>query len=69
MLEALSIDVDPDTAAHALTGTLQLARRHRLSAYDASYLELALRTAARLDDARLDRQFLDSGGGCPVPKR
>jgi hypothetical protein len=31
------------TAARSLTDILQLARRHRLSSYDASYLELALR--------------------------
>ena len=55
MLEALSIDIDSDTATHALTDTLQLARRHRLSSYDASYLELALRTASPL--ATLDEDL------------
>ncbi|EQD50698.1 PilT protein domain protein [mine drainage metagenome] len=55
ILEALSIIVDPDTAAHALTDTLQLARRYRLSSYDASYLELALRNAAPL--ATLDEDL------------
>ncbi len=43
MLEGLDIKVDAATFSHALSDTLQLARRHRLSAYDASYLELALR--------------------------
>jgi predicted nucleic acid-binding protein len=43
MLEGVDIEVDSATFAHALTGTLQLARRYNLSAYDASYLELALR--------------------------
>lgn len=42
-LRAMRIATDPDTSAHALTDTLVLARRHRLSAYDAAYLELALR--------------------------
>ncbi len=55
MLEELSIEVDSDTAAHALTDTLQLARRYRLSSYDASYLELALRTALPL--ATLDEEL------------
>ena len=43
MLEGVDIDVDAATSAHALSDTLQLARRYKLSAYDASYLELALR--------------------------
>ncbi|OGT20820.1 MAG: twitching motility protein PilT [Gammaproteobacteria bacterium RBG_16_57_12] len=43
MLEGVDIEVDASTFAHALTDTLQLARRYKLSAYDASYLELALR--------------------------
>jgi predicted nucleic acid-binding protein len=43
MLEGVEIEVDAATFAHALADTLQLARRYKLSAYDASYLELALR--------------------------
>ena len=43
MLEGVDIKVDAATFAHALSDTLQLARRYKLSAYDASYLELALR--------------------------
>lgn len=43
MLEGVDIEVDTATFEHALSDTLQLARRYRLSAYDASYLELALR--------------------------
>ena len=42
MLEGVDIEVDSATFAHALSGTLQLARRYKLSAYDASYLELSL---------------------------
>ncbi len=42
-LGRLNIVVDKATAAHALGETLNLARRYKLSAYDASYLELALR--------------------------
>lgn len=48
MLQATSIEVDGDTAAKALADTLQLARRYRLSSYDASYLELALRLSLPL---------------------
>jgi len=47
MLEGVDIEVDAATFAHALSDTLQLARRYKLSAYDASYLELALRSAYR----------------------
>lgn len=42
-LRKLRITTDPAGAEHALTDTLNLARRHGLSAYDAAYLELALR--------------------------
>ena len=53
MLEGVDIEVDTATFAHSLSDTLQLARRYKLSAYDASYLELALRTGfplATLDE-------------------
>jgi predicted nucleic acid-binding protein len=46
LLEGLSIGVDADTFTHVLSDTLQLSRRYRLSSYDASYLELALRNGA-----------------------
>ncbi len=55
MLHATPIDVDAATFTHVLSETLQLARRYRLSAYDASYLELALRTALPL--ATLDEDL------------
>lgn len=54
MLTAAPIQADDATFSHALTDTLHLARRYRLSAYDASYLELALRAGlplATLDQA------------------
>ena len=40
--------IDSDTAEHALGNTLELARRYSLSAYDAAYLELALREGVAL---------------------
>ena len=43
LLEALPIEVDAHTALRAPRETLLLARAHRLSSYDAAYLELALR--------------------------
>lgn len=48
MLSAASIQADAATFTHTLSETLQLARRYRLSSYDASYLELALRSALPL---------------------
>ena len=55
MLEDVDIEVDSATFAHALSDTLQLARRYKLSAYDASYLELALRLGIPL--ATLDEDL------------
>ena len=55
MLDGVSIEVDEATFAHALESTLQLARRYKLSAYDASYLELALRRGISL--ATLDEDL------------
>ena len=43
MLAGIPIHTDESTASRALADTLHLARRYRLSSYDASYLELALR--------------------------
>ena len=41
LLGRLNILTDQATAAHALGDTLNLARRYKLSAYDAAYFELA----------------------------
>jgi predicted nucleic acid-binding protein len=54
LLERLDIVTDTATPTRALNDTLHLARRFKLSAYDAAYLELALRQGlplATLDDA------------------
>lgn len=53
-LESLPISVDPETGNHIWGRTLELADRHRLTVYDATYLELAQRLSlplATLDDA------------------
>lgn len=55
MLEGVDIEADATTFAHALSGILQLARRYKLSTYDASYLELALRLGMPL--ATLDEDL------------
>ncbi len=55
MLDGVDIETDMATFSHALSDTLQLARRYKLSAYDASYLELALRLGLPL--ATLDEDL------------
>ncbi len=54
-LALLPIDVDQDTDAHAWGATLRLAERHRLTLYDAAYLELAKRRGLPL--ATLDKEL------------
>lgn len=55
-----AFDTAPDSAA-----VLRLARAHRLSAYDALYLELALRRRATL--ATLDAALRQAAGAEGVP--
>lgn len=59
----LPIATDSATASHALGETLNLARRYKLSAYDAAYLELAMREALPLAtlDADLDKAARKAG--------
>src|SRR5271169_5988637 len=54
-LALLSIQVDPETSRHAWGATARLAARHRLTSYDAAYLELALRRGLPL--ATLDKNL------------
>jgi len=42
-LHALPISIDDETTSQAWTATAQLAGQHRLSSYNATYLELAQR--------------------------
>lgn len=48
LIGRLPIELDDQTSARAWTDTLGLARAHKLSAYDAAYLELALRRGVPL---------------------
>ncbi|MGD0040766.1 MAG: type II toxin-antitoxin system VapC family toxin [Isosphaeraceae bacterium] len=43
LLEALPIVLDGETGNRVVADIVQLARNHQLSAYDAAYLELAIR--------------------------
>lgn len=63
LLQDMAITTDPLTATCALGDTLQLARRFKLSSYDASYLELAMREGLPLAtlDGDLRSAMLQTG--------
>lgn len=63
-LAQLDIRVDPETSDHAWAATLQLADRHRLTLYDAAYLELAQRR--RLALATMDGALQHAAKLCDV---
>jgi predicted nucleic acid-binding protein len=48
ILASLPIVIDSETNVHAWNDTMSLARGHNLSAYDAAYLELAIRRGVPL---------------------
>ena len=64
-LQEMAVEVDSETAARALSDTLQLARRFKLSSYDASYLELALRKGLAI--ATLDADLRRAASQASVP--
>ena len=66
MLEGMGIEVDAATFAHVLSHTMQLARRYKLSAYDASYLELSMRLGLPL--ATLDEDLQKAAKKAGVKK-
>lgn len=63
LLLELPIVVDPSERRRPFDAVRQLARSHRLTAYDASYLEVALRLGLPLAtlDERLARAAADAG--------
>ena len=65
LLGQLNMVTDQATAKHALGDTLNLARRYKLSAYDAAYLELALRMGLPL--ATLDADLAKAATSAGVP--
>ena len=65
VLETLPITLDGETAARAWNDTLRLARAQNLSAYDAAYLELALREGLPL--ATLDAGLKAAAQAVGVP--
>ncbi|MCL5884153.1 MAG: type II toxin-antitoxin system VapC family toxin [Deltaproteobacteria bacterium] len=67
LLQALPIAVDDVSAARAWDGVLSLAREQQLSAYDAAYLELAMREGLPL--ATLDGALRKAARSCGVALR
>lgn len=55
MIGELPLIIDAETSGRVRTDTYQLAKAERLTVYDATYLELALRLGAKL--ATLDRDL------------
>lgn len=66
LLARLNIVDDKATVAHALGETLNLARRYKLSAYDAAYLELAMRSGLPLATLDADLAAAASAAGVPL---
>jgi predicted nucleic acid-binding protein len=64
-LALLPIAIDTETDRHAWSATLHLATRHRLTAYDAANLELALRRGLPL--ATLDSELRAAAAAEKVP--
>jgi predicted nucleic acid-binding protein len=57
-LQSLDVEVDDEMPARSFTDILHLARQHRLTSYDAAYLELALRR--KLPLATKDKQLQET---------
>jgi len=69
-LAAMPVEIDAETAGRVFDGAWQLAVRHRLTIYDAAYLELALRHGlplATLDDS-LARAASAEGVALAIPR-
>jgi predicted nucleic acid-binding protein len=63
-LKLLPIRVDAETPARAWSDVLQIARKYEISAYDAAYLELAIRLGLSL--ATLDAQLKQAANSAGV---
>ena len=55
LLGRLAIESDAETGHYATTTTIALGRKHKLTSYDAAYLELAMRRGVAL--ATLDQEL------------
>jgi predicted nucleic acid-binding protein len=66
LLSKLAIESDAETEHYAATTTIALGRKHKLTSYDAAYLELAMRRGVAL--ATLDKNLRKAAAmeGVPV---
>ncbi len=64
-LQALPIEIDDEMAMRSWNKTAHLAEQHRLTTYDATYLELAMRLGAPL--ATSDAALISAAQGVGVP--
>lgn len=70
LLGKLAIESDAHTEHHATTTTLAVGRRHKLSSYDAAYLELARRLGLPLATLDKDlRRAAEAEGIVVLPKK
>ncbi len=65
LVQKLPIHVDQESSQRVFKDVLALAREHRLSAYDATYLDLAMRSGLPL--ATHDRSLIRASRKCGVP--
>jgi predicted nucleic acid-binding protein len=65
-LSLLPIAVDPEAERQAWGSTLQLAERHKLTLYDAAYLELARRRGLALATLDVDLRPAATAEGIPL---
>ena len=70
-LAALPITVDTDTSLRAFDPVLGLARNTKLTAYDAAYLDLAIRLGLPLAtlDGDLEKAAMENGVSIYVPQQ
>lgn len=64
LIQALDVLTDDETAARTTSAVVALARQKNLTAYDAAYLELAIRQGAIL--ASQDKELLKAAVECGV---
>ena len=65
LLAKLSIESDAETGHYATNATMALGRKHKLTSYDAAYLELAMRRGVAL--ATLDNNLRKAAAMEGVP--
>lgn len=65
LLEALAIEIDLHTGARVSESWLSLGREYQLSAYDAAYLDLAIRRGMPL--ATRDQRLREAAANAGVP--